>query len=37
MHWTLEDIRKLSLSQYNWIAKELVEQKRREARAVRRR
>ena len=34
LHWTLEDIRKLSLPQLNWIIKELERQKKKEARAM---
>jgi hypothetical protein len=37
MHWTLDDVRKLTLPQFNWIVRELEEQKERERRAVRKR
>jgi len=37
MHWTLDDIKKLTVQQFNWIVRELEEQKKREARALRRR
>jgi len=37
MHWTLEDIQKLTLPQLNWIIRELENQKEREAKALRRR
>jgi len=36
MHWTLEDVRKLTYTQWNWIVKELERQKKKEARALRR-
>jgi len=36
MHWTLDDIRKLTLPQFNWIVRSLEKQKQAEARAVRR-
>jgi len=37
MHWTLDDIKRLTIPQFNWIVRELEEQKKREARALRRR
>lgn len=36
LHWTLEDIQKLSMSQLNWIAEALDRQKRKEKAAMRR-
>lgn len=37
MHWSLDDVRKLSLNQFNWIVRHLEEQKERERRAASRR
>jgi len=37
MHWTLEDVTKLSIRQYNWIVEELKKQKKKERRAAKRR
>jgi len=37
MHWTLEDVQKLSVPQYNWIVEALKKQKKKERRAMRRR
>lgn len=37
MHWTLEDIQKLSVSQFNWVVESLKRQKKKEAKAARKR
>ena len=35
MHWTLEEVQKLTIPQLNWIAQSLSAQKAEEARAAR--
>lgn len=35
MQWKLEDVRRLSLMQFNWIVRQLEEQKNRERQASR--
>lgn len=37
MHWTLDDIQKLTLPQFNWIVRHLEEQKEKERRALKHR
>jgi len=37
MHWTLDEVRALTLPEFNWVVEKLKEQKEREARAMRRR
>jgi len=36
LHWTLRDIQTLTIEQFNWIVRELENQKERERKALRR-
>lgn len=35
MHWTLDEVRALTMPQFNWIVKSLERQKKKEAEALR--